>query len=174
MKKTNPLSVVRIKNLACQTRDYFKIDSNTYFPILPIIERMVVTGKLNLEIVEDESLKEAYALYDLTQNTIFVRESVYNECYTGEYRSNFTLAHEFFHYIQGQVLNFSFEEVDKTLPYCDPEWQANEYAAQLLIPDSALELSNAEIVSRYHVSLEFVLTRKLKAQKRKNHIKSEL
>ena len=39
-----------------------------------------------------------------------------------EYRANFTLAHELFHYFQCQVLGFEFEEVENCPSFEDPEW----------------------------------------------------
>ena len=59
---------------------------------------------------------------------IYVKISVLEEVEAKEYRANFTLAHEFFHYIQCQVLGFSFEEVDPCLHYVRAEWQADEFA----------------------------------------------
>ena len=83
------------------------------------------------------------------------------------YRSNFTLAHELFHYMQVQVLDFKFEDVDdKVQSYCDPEWQANEFAGQLLLPEKYLDLEADELVERFHVSKECALYRKVKYKKR--------
>lgn len=68
------------------------------------------------------------AKYNLIDNFIYVKISVLEEVEAKEYRANFTLAHEFFYYIQCQVLGFSFEEVDPCLHYVRAEWQADEFA----------------------------------------------
>lgn len=171
MNKTNPLSVKDIEELALKVRSHFNIKVDEYFPILSIIEKLDNEGKLYLEIVSDDELRDEYALYIVESNTIRVKESVYNECYNGEYRSNFTLAHEFFHFMQAKILNFDFFEDDKVKAYCDVEWQANEFAGQLLIPTPYINLDYQELARKFHVSEECALTRQLNAKKRKNYKK---
>ena len=164
--KTNPLAVKDIEEIALRVRQEFNISEDTFFPIIDILEQLNNEGKLNLEVCEDSFLVDEYANYNPLTNTITVKESVYNESYSDIYRSNFTLAHEFFHYIQTKVLKFIFIEVDECKNYMDIEWQANEFAAQLLIPTKALTLEVADIVSIYHVSEEAAYYRKYKLKKR--------
>ena len=71
-----------------------------------------------------------------------------------------------FHFIQNIALRFEFEECDKCKYYEDVDWQANEFAGQLLIPTKYIDLSENELQEMFHVSLECVLTRKTKAKKR--------
>ena len=65
-------------------------------------------------------------------------------------------------YLQKHILRFDLEEVDERKTYEDPEWQANEFAGELLVPKKYLDLSDEELVERFKVSLECVLTRKVK------------
>ena len=81
-------------------------------------------------------------------------------------RQRFTLAHELFHYLQHQVLNFDFVEVKERKTYEDPEWQANTFAGLLLVPDEYLDNDNEYLVEHFQVSVECVLTRKVKHKKR--------
>ncbi len=166
MIKTNPLSVKDIEQIAVKTRNHFNVSLDDAFPIIDIVEDLACKEVFNYIICEDEELKDAYAKYDVKTNTIIIKESTYNECLDGVYRSNFTIAHEFFHFIQAKILKFDFEEVEKCASYTEIEWQANEFAAQLLIPTKALNLDIQEIINRYKVSEEFVLYRKLKYKKR--------
>ena len=106
------------------------------------------------------------AFYNSYDNFIYIKESVLEEYENKEYRSNFTLAHELFHFIQHKVLGFDFEEVDSCVTYCDPEWQANEFAGQLLIPEEFIDLETEQLINKFHVSEYCVLTRKLKYKKR--------
>ena len=119
--KTNPLAVKDIEEIALRVRQEFNISEDTFFPIIDILEQLNNEGKLNLEVCEDSFLVDEYANYNPLTNTITVKESVYNESYSDIYRSNFTLAHEFFHYIQTQVLKFTFIEfqgvVSSPLPF---------------------------------------------------------
>lgn len=163
---TTPLSVKNIEEYALNTRKNFNIGLDTFFPVVEILEKLNNSGYFNFVICEKEQMLNKYAYYNVSDNTIYVREDVYNECLDGVYRSNFTLAHEYFHYIQAKELKFNFTEVEECKSYCDIEWQANEFAAQLLIPSYALNLEPEEIARRYHVSLEAAAYRKLKERNR--------
>ena len=62
-----------------------------------------------------------------------IREKVYNGAVKGNARDRFTLCHEFGHWLLHQPESVSFARGD--IPkYCDPEWQANVFAAELMIP----------------------------------------
>lgn len=171
IRTNNPLSVKRIEILAKKTREKFNISEDVFFPILDIVEQLSNEGILNLEICEDDELGESVGLYIKDTNTIKIKESVYIDGLDGDYRTNFTLAHEYFHFLQNQVLKFDFIEVDdnEEIPaYCDPEWQANEFAGQLLIPTKYISLSHEEISKLFHVTKECALTRQLYLKKREN------
>lgn len=169
MIRTNPLSVLRIKKVADEIRKSYSIPLDTFFPIYDYINELCDNNVLNLQILEDDD--EVFsdgkiAFYNPRDNFIYIKDSVDAELNEGVYRSNFTLAHELFHYMQVQVLNFKFEEVDEVEPFRDPEWQANEFAAQLLIPEEYVGLDAEELVEKFHVSIEAALTRKVKKQNR--------
>ncbi len=136
MKKTNPLKIVEIENYANNLRKELGIPSNSFFPVLEVMEKFHVDGLLTIQYLEDDdSLFEddTPAKYNPADNFIYVKESVLEELEKHEYRANFTLAHELFHYFQCQVLGFEFEEVENCPSFEDPEWQADEFAAQLLL-----------------------------------------
>lgn len=133
MKKTNPLKIVEIENYANNLRKELGIPSNSFFPVLEVMEKFHVDGLLTIQYLEDDdSLFEddTPAKYNPADNFIYVKESVLEELEKHEYRANFTLAHELFHYFQCQVLGFEFEEVENCPSFEDPEWQADEFAAQ--------------------------------------------
>ncbi|MGM9970912.1 MAG: ImmA/IrrE family metallo-endopeptidase [Anaeroplasmataceae bacterium] len=177
MKKTNPLKIVEIEMIANNLRREFGISLDSHFPILEIIEELHNNGLLTIQYMEDtDSIFEANtpAKYNPIDNFIYVKESVLEELENKEYRANFTLAHELFHYFECKVLGFSFEEVETCPSYCNPEWQANEFAGQLLIPTYFIE-GNYEtllLAKKFHVTEECVLTRKLyfERRNRKNSI----
>lgn len=168
--KTNPLSVKDIEEYANQVRKHFKIKDNTYFPILEILEKLDSLNLLSLVIVEDDFFNDdkLLACYEVSTKSIAVRESVINEYEEGEYRSAFTLAHEFFHFIQ-DYLNFKYEQVLDCPSFCDVEWQANEFAGQLLIPFKFVDkYSIEELADIFHVSIDCATIRKLYKVRREN------
>ena len=119
----------------------------------------------NNPIFEHENEIAKYSPYD---NFIYIKESTIGEYETGNYRSSFTLAHEFFHFLQYKILEFDFINVEQCKPFEDAEWQANEFAGQLLIPSVFLDLKDEELSEKFHVSIECAATRKLYSQKRIN------
>lgn len=173
MKKTNPLSVKDIENIAKKFRTYFNIDKNSYFPILEVIDNLFENNLLSYQIVEDDYYlldENTLAMYNASENFIYIKESVIDEYEQNIYRSCFTLCHELFHYIQNEVLGFKFEYCEKCKNYEDPEWQANEFAGQILIPSEYVDLPEDEIMEKYHVSIECALTRKANVKKRQKKI----
>lgn len=169
MIKTNPLSVKDISLIASNIRKKYNIELDQAFPILEYLDYLYGEGLLSIQLIDDNDPlldKSTPAVYNAKDNFIYIKEAVLEEIECGNYRSNFTLAHELFHYLQHQVLGFSFEEVEDRKTYEDPEWQANEYAGELLVPKKYLDFEENELVNKFRVSLECVLTRKVKDKKR--------
>lgn len=171
MRKTNPLSIARIKKEADRVRKEFNAPLDSFFPIYEYIQNLYDNGKLDYQILDDDDSmfgENEYAKYDMDNNIIYVKDSVDAEANEDIGRARFTLSHELFHYIQAKVLNFKFEETeDKVEDYKNPEWQANEFAGQLLVPDEYIHLSHEEIMEKFLVSEECALYRKVKAKRRK-------
>ena len=170
MIKTNPLSVKDISLIAANIRKEYNINPEDAFPILDYLDDLFNKDLFSIQLLDDNDSyldKNTPAVYNAVDNFIYLKESVLIEIEEGNYRSNFTLAHELFHYLQHQVLGFSFEEVEKRKTYEDPEWQANCFAGELLLPDEFLNNEDNEyLANHFQVSLECVLTRKVKHNKR--------
>ncbi len=77
---------------------------------------------------------------------ILVSEQTYSEACDGNGRARFTIAHECYHGIKQirRVLNHSGQAIlyrrTSVPPYRDPEWQANRFAASLLMPEKMVKL----------------------------------
>lgn len=170
MIKTNPLSVKDIERIANNFRLNYNIKENEYFPILKVIDDLFEKNMLSYQIVSDDDKildENMPACYNASENFIYVKESVLEEYENNNYRSAFTLCHELFHYMQAQVLRFDFEEVEDCKSYEEVDWQANEFAAQLLIPTKFIEEETEKLIDMFRVSIECVLTRKAKNIRRK-------
>ena len=179
MKKTNPLKIVEIENYANNLRRELDIPSNSPFPVLDIIEEFHDDGLLTIQYLEDEHFifeDDTPAKYNLADNFIYVKESVLEELENHEYRANFTLAHELFHYFQCQVLGFEFEEVENCPSFEDPEWQADEFAAQLLVSTKYIvgDCDTRLLAEIFNVSESCVVTRKLYYERRLKRKKEKL
>lgn len=54
MKKTNPLKIVEIENYANNLRKELGIPSNSFFPVLEVMEKFHVDGLLTIQYLEDD------------------------------------------------------------------------------------------------------------------------
>lgn len=117
-------------------------------PVCIDIVRFIENGLAILDpeseivILPDNEMKDAYAKAFPDLHLIQIRESVYNQAVNGDYRHRFTLCHELGHYLMHGVQNIVFPRSKlKPFPFEDPEWQANTFAGELLVPP--------EIAARY-------------------------
>lgn len=79
------------------------------------------------------------AFTDLKTGTIYIKQSVFEEACNENYsRASFTLAHELghylIHYLQSDIILSLVKEDEKILPYNNPEWQADTFASEFLMP----------------------------------------
>lgn len=179
MKKTNPLKIIEIENYANNLRRELDISSDSPFPILDIIDKFYGNGLLTMQCLEDDDPlleKDTPAKYNPADNFIYIKASVLEELENDEYRANFTLAHELFHYFQCQVLGFEFEEVESCPDYVNAEWQANEFAGQLLVPTKYIvgECDTKMVADKFNVTESCVATRKLYYERRLKRKKEKL
>lgn len=117
----------------------------------------------NFSVVPDSELKGVLGL-TLPSGKIRLRESVYEGAYDGNGRDRFTVAHEIGHGIMHRnYIGLARPADSTTKTYCKSEWQANEFAGRLLLPDIYLEKHKHkpfyEIAEMYGVSLECVQIR---------------
>ena len=117
-------------------------------------------------IVEDEELPDAYAK-TLPTGEIIIRRSVYERACAGSGRDRFTIAHELGHcFLHLDQISMARAATSADKNYNNSEWQANEFAAQLLMPFSLVKdnycLSDEELAERFGVSRECAKYRKKK------------
>lgn len=113
------------------------------------------------------------AFTDMSTGMVYVKESVMEQaCRRSFKRGAFTLAHELghylLHYLQNDVV-LSRVSDDINVPiYCDPEWQADTFASEFLMPyEECVDMDEEEIRKTYHVS-------RRAAEVRYNKIQDEL
>jgi len=156
----SPLSRKDIHHLTEKIRRTFGIEETESFPIVEVIEMLPEIDKtFNFLIEEDRYMKpNVYAEYFHSSNEMIIAESVYDGATNGIGRHRFTLAHELGHYILIKHGEVSFKRIGvnaRVEQYCNPEWQANEFSGNLLVPiNSITNYSETEIVKRYIVSYQ--------------------
>ncbi len=156
--RAKPLSRVKIRQHVIVLRQTMKeigYETGVQFPLLKFIEHVLpyVFPEFEFEIVDDNELN-CYAKAYPSKNKIVVRNSVYEGACRGNGRDRFTIAHEIGHFFLHGDENVSFARLDETIfPFEDPEWQANTFAGELLVPvDLIKEMSIEEISVKCKVS----------------------
>ena len=100
--------------------------------------------------------EEAYT--DMSTGIIYIKESVMEQaCRRAYKRGAFTLIHELghylLHYLQNDVRLTRVADDMYVPPYCDPEWQADTFASEFLMPyEECVNMDEEEIRKTYHVS----------------------
>lgn len=176
-----PAKTIEIREYAMRIRRLlgYKDTDFIYAPkIYDDLSKVLSDQGLNFDYIvmpdEDEIFENnEEAFTDMRTGTIYIKESVMEKaCRRSFNRASFTLVHElghyFLHYIQEDArLTMVSEEVQVQI-YCDPEWQANIFASEFLMPfEICKDLVPIEIRKQYHVSTQA-------SEVRYNKIKKEL
>ncbi len=165
-KIAKPLKIVDIRNVAQFVREkLLEVNTDEFINLVKTLD--VFTFKLsrygfNYAVLPDDDpifeISEE-AKTDITTGTIYFKESVIEQATHKRYcRANFTIAHEIGHFVLHRVLNLmNFSRtVSPTKPrvFEDPEWQADTFASELLMPyEQCLCLTSKEIRRKYHVTM---------------------
>lgn len=158
------MSTSDIRSIALTIRSIFHLEIDDCFNSFKLLDVLTFAwGHLgfNYVVVSDDSdifdYKEE-AKTDIVNGTIYFKESVFkNSRKRPNKRASFTSLHEIGHFVLHRELNnFNLARGyngEKPKPYEDPEWQADTFASEFLMPyDGCLGLSAGEIMNKYHVS----------------------
>lgn len=154
----NPISIAGIRKLTDVIRYHTDYNDKKYFPIEYFIETVLpsIDPKFSLIIESHNEMGSCHGIACPEKSTITIREDVYERAISGTGRDRFTLAHELGHYLLHTDSNVSLARIEKGKkiePYKDPEWQANTFAAELLVPLNLITTDNIdEIASTFGVS----------------------
>lgn len=131
-------------------KDVFKIRraagfiKEPFFPIVTFLENSlpIIDPSFHLEVVQDKHMMGRLAAYYPALNVIYMRESVYNGACEDHYWHRMTLAHELGHYFYHgteQICLARLNKGEKIPSNCDPERQAEIFAAELLMPPNVIK-----------------------------------
>jgi len=154
-----PRSGDNIEDLADAVRKAFGLFDETYFPVVAFVEKglqHLVEGIL-FDVVEADLLGARMGAVNPLTGAFMIREDVYEGAVNNEPRPRFTVAHEAGHALMHVgTLNRMEPSTGRVPAFRDPEWQANRFAAALLMPRHLVRkcTSVAEIVQRFGVSRE--------------------
>lgn len=161
MFKVMGLSRKQIRNKVNKLTVRLNLDRGKPVDIIKILEHALphVYKNYNYEIVDVDEMGETLGKYLPDKNLIMIRQDVYEGAIDGDGRHRFTIAHEIGHFMLHNNINSALQrtndsyEKEEIKPYENPEWQADCFAAELLMPyHIILSMSEKEIESKYKVS----------------------
>lgn len=155
--KAQPRSKAFIRLIVEQIRKILQINNDEKVDVIRLLEFVICPNMdISLQIVEEKYMQDKYAEYSPVEQTIKIREDVYNRAIDGVGRDRFTISHEIGH-IFLHSNNIAMARSNEQFPiYCDPEWQANVFAREFLCPLSGIsKYDNVDDISKkYGVSKE--------------------
>jgi hypothetical protein len=166
-----PRSGDNIEGLADTVRRGFGLLDVHYFPVVPFVEmglQHLVDG-LEFDVVEVAEMGARMGAVNPLTGAFMIREDVYEAAVNGQPRHRFTVAHEAGHALMHvRTLNRLPTSMGKVPAFRDPEWQANRFAAALLMPRHLIKKCSSirEIMEQFGVSKECaeMRTRNLKLE----------
>lgn len=144
----------RILKYTRSLRDQMGLEQIPCFPIIDFIEKILprVFPEFYLVVSPVEIMGDLHGLSNHSQMTITLREDVYYGACAGKGRDRFTCAHELGHFLMHPEPSYA-RSAEPIKRYCDPEWQADAFAGELLIPRHiAMEMHLAKIADVFQVS----------------------
>lgn len=122
-----------------------------------------------MEILPEAKMGECLGITYPKEHKIVLREDVYKGASSGVGMHRFTLAHEIGHYFLHNDRSVVLARTDpkEHMPaYKDPEWQANCFAGELLMPAKLIKgMTPSEVANNCEVSLSAARTQLGKSNK---------
>jgi len=115
------------------------------------------TGMVDLIIRDSEEMGEYEGFTDPKGQFIILREDVYENAWNGNGRDRFTVAHELGHFFLHTGMPMArASSGDETKPYRLSEPQANQFAAELLMPRTFMGIFDTpqSVATRHGVSID--------------------
>ena len=166
-----PMSRNNLRELARLFRHAFSLNGPCLDVIglletLPRISKLLLKTEVHYDIVSDSDWHQLYndndyAFYNLSDKVINIKESVFLGAERNNPRDRFTITHEIAHalLLNESTVQFCRSDTTNIPPYRDPEWQADCFAGELLMPyDYCRKLSIDEIMCICKVSWQAAQT----------------
>lgn len=177
--KVTPLKTIDIHTKAHKVRDVLMVlieglnIKKHKLPIIDVYDHLMDNGLMTYEVVEDNVLGERLAETFPDKEHIRIQQTVFDGACDGVPFHRFTLAHElghlFLHKNQAPK-SYARGEVKNHKVYEDSEWQADEFASELLIDKRDLTGNETavDLTARYGISLLAAETKLRKLEKNRN------
>ena len=146
-----------IGDIANNLRRSLGLAEEPRLPVIELIEQVLdqKLGLVHLEVGDDKEMEGAEGLTSPNGEFIMLREDVYRGVWAGESRARFTTAHELGHWAMHTNIPMARSlRGDGTPAYRLAEPQANQFAAEILMPQRFIESWDEEenLMERFGVS----------------------
>ncbi|UMM63078.1 ImmA/IrrE family metallo-endopeptidase [Aristophania vespae] len=161
----SPRSWSKIREEALRLRKCFALDLDKPFPVTKFLGILYDDlDLLQVEIIEKDKRTAAIEAFIPIDGSspprMLIREDVYDKACNGEGRARFTIAHELGHLFlhvydqESYIMARTNQSVGNIPPYCDSELQANQFAAEILMPVGGIWIGDteADLMERFGVS----------------------
>lgn len=153
-----PISKIKLKFIADLFRKRISENIGNYETFCPIVEALEMLGLKSFErfsfaIISDSNPKllGKWACTSPAEKRIYISESTYNKACNNHPQARFTIAHEFGHLLLEHEIDavFARDNINETIQsYRDSEWQADTFAAYLLMPEELAKDKSAEDIEK--------------------------
>ncbi len=153
--KVKPMKRIEIRERAKIFRTKLGIDDALYIDAARIFETLACGGYFNYLVEEKKNMPDRYADTVPNDKFIRIREDVYDKAVAGDPHARSTLFHELFHLLHKdkKVVLCRRAGAANKKAYEDPEWQANCFAGELLVPKHLVKgMSVEEVMEKCKVS----------------------
>jgi Zn-dependent peptidase ImmA (M78 family) len=153
-----PASRQNLREAAFNLRKTLGLENQLYFPVVEFLEFAMpqLIPDFEYEILPVEQMGNKHGETQPDNRKIALRADIYERAVNGEGRDRFTVAHEIKHCLFDDSERVKLYRVapDYVIKrYVDPEWQADAFAGELLIPYHLMRgLSIDEIVRKCGVT----------------------
>lgn len=138
-----------------------------------LLDRLSVKYSITYDVLEPDEMphEDVEACWDPESMTMHVRSDVFEKACRGDPRARFTIMHELGHGLLGHRRTINRSGADRQPKvYEDSEWQANQFAAELLMPLDVIRsqrLNSATMIERhFRVSYQAAALRAKQLEKR--------
>lgn len=167
--KVAPRSKLQIRELANKVRGLISARDDVPLDIVSLLEIYLQELKVEIFVLDRQEMKTVEASTDSDDLKIFIRDDVYEALHNGDGRSRFTIAHEIGHLLMHENVSLARDQVPPKA-YEDSEWQADVFAAELLVPLHVAAMYNdpSELSMTMGVSFTCAKNRISEARKQKS------
>lgn len=151
-----PRNIIGIRERALSVRKTLVKKDEPFFRMARFIEQLHEYGIIYDVVEADELPKGIEACCVPEFRSITFSAETYGKACEDDPRARFTIIHELGHILLTHTRTFNRENKENIAAFEDSEWQANQFAAEFLMPFDHMALNGLttanEIMLTYHVS----------------------